>query len=196
MAIVNSYVKLPEGIIAFFHDFRNLISMQWLAPRAVRFFFFCCILTKWRGPMSYSTNLVSQPDNCRFGVNRNLLFVLLNAIVFASRLWVKNRTHQYSNIWGCLMGCFLRTFNGKQRDIWLYLTINIIWLVVWNIFFYFSIQLGISWSQLTTSYFSEGFKAPTSNIIDKPYSRSPHIFPYILTIYIIKLTIYIYISMH
>jgi hypothetical protein len=40
--------------------------------------------------------------------------------------------------------------------------------------------LGISWSQLTNSYFSEGFKAPTSNIIDKPYySRSPYIFPII-----------------
>ena len=48
--------------------------------------------------MSYSTNLVSQPHDRRFGVNPNLLFVLLNPIVFASRLWVKNRTHQYSNI--------------------------------------------------------------------------------------------------
>ena len=36
------------------------------------------------------------------------------------------------------------------------------WLVVWNIF-YFSIQLGMSSSQLTNSYFSRWLKPPTSH---------------------------------
>ena len=44
----------------------------------------------------------------------------------------------------------------------------LLWLVVWNIFihfFYFSIILGISWSQLTNPYFSEGLKPPTSTVV-------------------------------
>ena len=35
------------------------------------------------------------------------------------------------------------------------------WLVVWNIWNTFPEILGISWSQLTNSYFSEGLKPPT-----------------------------------
>ena len=37
----------------------------------------------------------------------------------------------------------------------------VFWLLVWNMFFSFSIQLGISLSQLTNSHFSEVLKSPT-----------------------------------
>ena len=54
---------------------------------------------------------------------------------------------------------FLWDFMTDTRMYGIYIYI---WLVVWNIF-YFPIQLGISSSQLTNSYFSEGFK-PTRYI--------------------------------
>ena len=41
--------------------------------------------------------------------------------------------------------------------------LNPIWLVVWNIFLFFQI-LGMSSSQLTNSYFSEGLTPPTSGV--------------------------------
>ena len=46
------------------------------------------------------------------------------------------------------------------RTILKYCYIN--WLVVWNMTFIFPLILGMSSSQLTNSYFSEGFKPPTS----------------------------------
>ena len=51
-------------------------------------------------------------------------------------------------------------------------TNQIYWLVVWNMHFIFPIILGISSSQLTNSYFSEGLKPPTS--IADQYRMGPH----------------------
>jgi hypothetical protein len=47
------------------------------------------------------------------------------------------------------------------------------WLVVWNMF-YFSIQLGISSSQLTKSYFSEGSVETTNQHLFIGGVNPPH----------------------
>ena len=57
---------------------------------------------------------------------------------------------------------------GKQRDIWLYLTMNIIWLVVWNMnglwLFRLFINIGMSSSQLTNSIIFQRGRSTTNQI--------------------------------
>ena len=52
------------------------------------------------------------------------------------------------------------------------------WLVVWNMYFIFSIQLGISSSQLTYSYFSEGRYTTNKSSCGSPLGSPRQVSPW------------------
>ena len=131
------------------------------------------------------------PAKHGFVTNRNALMKKtcdVEAVAMSTTLGAtKNGSKQVmSNIARSFELICAMVITGQQSNPlsqWSYTILQYItnWLVVWNIF-YFSIQLGMSSSQLTNSYFSEGWRKTTNCRLDGHSSGIDRSIPHCLGI--------------
>ena len=147
MQIVDRQAENPELEAAWLREVRKKLTRCWRNGKLSWFIMFIAQKTQVDGrDIVDIISMVNVFVGCLWSILLDMYYIYMwnwAGIWWLPKYQLSSYAHSRS----------LRSSNWLDLVGLEFLPPNLIWLVVWNMFFQI---LGISWSQLTNSYFSEG----------------------------------------